>query len=64
MLMQGIDDEIVRKFKNLVSASNELGIQLDRLSRIRHGHCDRFSIEWLVGTAYRLDVPIVLKVGE
>lgn len=64
MLMRGIDAKVAANYATLSEASNELGIQLERLSRIRHGHCERFSIEWLVGTAYRLDVGITLKVGD
>jgi predicted XRE-type DNA-binding protein len=62
-LMRAIDTDLKKRFRTLADAAEHAGIDMYRLSRIRHGRHECFSINWLFDLAAVADVHIKISVN-
>ena len=61
-LMQIINDDLQRRFDTMVSAADHVGISWSRLSKLRTGKHEQFSITWLFLLAKEANVRIRISV--
>jgi Helix-turn-helix domain len=62
-LMRAIDTDLKRRFRTLSDAAEFAAIDMYRLSRIRHGRHECFSINWLFDLARAAQVHIKISVN-
>jgi hypothetical protein len=63
-LMRAIDTDLRRRFKTLAQAAEFAGTDMMRLSRIRSGRYEFFSVTWLFRLAEAAKVHIRISVDR
>lgn len=61
-LMKGIDESLSRQYRAQQEAADALGVDRSRLSYLRCGHTDRFSLPWLIVTAERIGLKVTVTI--
>ena len=61
-LMRGIDASLRRQYRIQEDAARALGVDRNRLSNLRNGHTDRFSLPWLIITAERIGAKVTITI--
>jgi len=61
-LMRAIDDDIKKRFRTLAEAADYADVPWLRLSRIRSGRHEYFSVGWLFALAEKSKVHIRISV--
>ena len=61
-LMRVIDDDLRRRFRTVTEAAEFANVPWFRLSRIRSGRHELFSVNWLFTLATKAKIPIRINV--
>ena len=61
-LMQAIDSDLRKRFRTLVGAADHANVTWARLSRLRSGQHEQFSVNWLFKLARDAGVRIRISI--
>lgn len=61
-MMAGLDASLKKKFRVQQAAADALGIERHRLSYLRNGDFERFSVTWLILTAERVGANVTVTI--